>query len=509
MTTSRSVFQTDNKEVMSPATIQTLCQNWADHAEWDPLINFVQTHTNAKQICQPYIHQLLIMVRQKFPRHQNPNKLLRQACFLHYKPLYHLARQLGAGDLNQGLMGACQGGHHDLVDMLIRQGADDWDRGLRGACLGHQQAMITLMLHQGADLNQGLKSACESGDQSLIEFMIKQGAVYWHYGFEGACRGGHSVIIKQMIDRDQNMGIFSHGDHYYWTLGLCLTSQRGFIDSVKLIIDEGTKVGNHFNWDRILSSAYRGGYPQIIQLIISYGGHDWDQALQGACRGGHIELIQEVLHTGHHVFDWDEALVAASACNNPKVIELILRPETHNESFSKAMKVACWKGLLRSTYYLLSLGTQLTQKHVNIAISQGHLHLVHLLTNAARSQHLKIDWNDVLRGSCLTGQWIPVQLAMTHKANDWEGGLVHACQNAHLHMIQKMIELGAKDLDRGLEVACFNGHINAAVWLISHGATDIARCVRTANREGDWDEVRKLVRYIGEKYGVYDDDDDI
>ena len=42
----------------------------------------------------------------------------------------------GANDWDGGLQGACQGGHLDIVNMMIYNRANDWNKGLHGGYVG-------------------------------------------------------------------------------------------------------------------------------------------------------------------------------------------------------------------------------------------------------------------------------------------------------------------------------------------------------------------------------------
>src|ERR1700690_1304101 len=52
-------------------------------------------------------------------------------------------------DWNLGLRGACEGGHLDLVMMMISRGANDWNFGLEYACRGGNIALVELMISRG------------------------------------------------------------------------------------------------------------------------------------------------------------------------------------------------------------------------------------------------------------------------------------------------------------------------------------------------------------------------
>ena len=78
---------------------------------------------------------------------------------------------------NDGLYGACLGGHRDLVDLMIEKGADNWNWGLYSACLGGHRDLTVLMISKGANhWNLGLYYACQGGHRNLVDLMIQKGA---------------------------------------------------------------------------------------------------------------------------------------------------------------------------------------------------------------------------------------------------------------------------------------------------------------------------------------------
>ena len=85
-------------------------------------------------------------------------------------------------DINDGLHGACQGGHLHLANLMIEKGATDWNWGLQGACIGGYLHLANLMIEKGAtDWNWGLDGGCSGGHLHLINLMIEKGATYCNW----------------------------------------------------------------------------------------------------------------------------------------------------------------------------------------------------------------------------------------------------------------------------------------------------------------------------------------
>ena len=102
--------------------------------------------------------------------------------------------------INDGLWGACEGGHMVVVEKMIACGANDWNFGLLGACEGGHMAVVEKMISCGALWwNMGLREACYGGHMVVVENMITKGADNWDLGLYWACYGGHMAVVEKMI----------------------------------------------------------------------------------------------------------------------------------------------------------------------------------------------------------------------------------------------------------------------------------------------------------------------
>ena len=155
--------------------------------------------------------------------------------------------------LDDGLCGACTGGHLELAKLMISYGANDRNTGLRGACGGGHLELTNLMISYGAnDWNGGLYLACVGGYLELANLMISHGASDRNWGLEGACKGGHLEIAQLMI---------SHGANN-WNNGLIYACIEGHLELVKLMISKGAT-----NLDIGLSLARRCKRTGIVNLL--------------------------------------------------------------------------------------------------------------------------------------------------------------------------------------------------------------------------------------------------
>ena len=77
---------------------------------------------------------------------------------------------------NAGIFQACNSDEFKKLSILIQCGANDWDEGLRGACMGGHSYITEFMLQHGANPNLGLEEACQYNNPKMIKMMIQHGA---------------------------------------------------------------------------------------------------------------------------------------------------------------------------------------------------------------------------------------------------------------------------------------------------------------------------------------------
>ncbi len=80
-------------------------------------------------------------------------------------------------DYNQGLLGACVGGHLEIAKLMLEKGGKKLNLGLYHACVGGNIDIIELLISKGANrFNRGLAGACNSFNKKIALLMISKGA---------------------------------------------------------------------------------------------------------------------------------------------------------------------------------------------------------------------------------------------------------------------------------------------------------------------------------------------
>ena len=98
----------------------------------------------------------------------------------------------------------CLKNHRPLIELLIKKDIHKslyLDYGLSGACEGGHRDLVQMMIDLGAtNFNYGLQSACYRGHRDLVQWMIDLGANNWDGGLYYACHGRHRDVAQMMLD---------------------------------------------------------------------------------------------------------------------------------------------------------------------------------------------------------------------------------------------------------------------------------------------------------------------
>lgn len=133
---------------------------------------------------------------------------------------------------DRGLCGACRGGHKELIEMMISKGARNYERALDYACRGRQLEIVKLML-RNVDITTGcldyaLMGACQGGDINIVQLLIDTSksksihrqqqqmdeeeedeeeneeecacSIEIEWGFESACEHNQCHLFQLLID---------------------------------------------------------------------------------------------------------------------------------------------------------------------------------------------------------------------------------------------------------------------------------------------------------------------
>lgn len=150
-----------------------------------------------------------------------------------------------------------------------------------------------------------IEAACIEGDLDKVKLCVqKLPRVYWCMGTKyrmsdkcltNACETSNINLVKYVMD------------HFYdpWCLERCSK------DDLKYY----------------LKMACKGGYSELIKLVIKNGARDWNCGLYGACEGGHVEVIKFMYDKGAN--NLSHAYLIACKHKRVKAVEYLRSRDTH------------------------------------------------------------------------------------------------------------------------------------------------------------------------------------
>lgn len=102
---------------------------------------------------------------------------------------------------NQVLLGACVGAHPSIAKLALDNNANCDEGSILGnACYGDSSEIIAMLAPNALfRWDNGLIGACRGGHLDRAHDMIARGATSWNDGLGAACRGGHIELARLMI----------------------------------------------------------------------------------------------------------------------------------------------------------------------------------------------------------------------------------------------------------------------------------------------------------------------
>jgi ankyrin repeat protein len=97
---------------------------------------------------------------------------------------------------------AGEGGHKEIIELMLLKGANNWNWGLDAACMIGDKDLAESMIKNGADnLDIALYDACEKGNLNIVEMLIEKGVDDFDLGLAGACQSHNKELIKLMLSK--------------------------------------------------------------------------------------------------------------------------------------------------------------------------------------------------------------------------------------------------------------------------------------------------------------------
>jgi len=251
--------------------------------------------------------------------------------------------------LNQGLFGACCGGHLDIIKLLLELDATNFNSGFDGACKGGFMNIINMMIELGATkFEDGLYFACDGNHVEIVRMLINKGATqYIRDGFNYACMNGNLEIINLLLD---------NGAMDYLDDEISEVFFRGHRDAVKLLLDKGANVDGMCQNLRL---ACKYGDLQMINFLLEHGADNLDEGLCGACMSGRLDIIDLMISKGANY--WNKGLYGACMGGHLDIIDFMISKGANY--WNKGLTGACMKGKFNAMKLMISKGANKCHKY--------------------------------------------------------------------------------------------------------------------------------------------------
>ncbi|XP_046348413.2 serine/threonine-protein phosphatase 6 regulatory ankyrin repeat subunit A-like [Haliotis rufescens] len=223
----------------------------------------------------------------------NGDSILHVACIGGHVQMVECIVSLDIVDINSGgqyggtpLMSAAEGGHRDVMDLLISRGGDvslvdDYNNNiLHVVCIGGNTDIVKYVLSEHVvDINS-------RGEYGRTPVMI-------------AARWGHKGVFDLLVSRGADVSLVNnHGDNI-----LHVACYGGHLDMVKHILYKyhvNLNITNQYGRTAVMIAS-RMGHLGVVDLLVRRGAdvslvnHNGDNLLHVACSGGHLEMVEYVV----------------------------------------------------------------------------------------------------------------------------------------------------------------------------------------------------------------------
>ena len=167
---------------------------------------------------------------------------------------------------------------------------------------------------------QKIIDAIRAKNYEEVKILLEKGTKPNKYGKKGlfplwvACAENDTAILKLLIKFKADVNQKTDGE--YPNGGLHFAAQEGFLDIIKILIENGANVNslgvvNH----SAIRVACRNGHLDVVKYLLEHGavlddklGNDRATPLEGAAGQGHLDIVQYLVEKGANVNHQDKEL---------------------------------------------------------------------------------------------------------------------------------------------------------------------------------------------------------
>ncbi|UJR22944.1 hypothetical protein I4U23_025971 [Adineta vaga] len=430
---------------------------------------------------------------------------------------------------------ACSNGYTDLVRLLLTTipDIDIDDRGTKQDCTP-------------------LMEACNAGHYEIVELLLKHNAnvniqstsgnTALHY----SAGGGYADIVRLLLEHGAKVEETNENGH----TPLMEAASGGHVEVARALLDHGAGVNTHSNDSKdkngndskqhktdemhtALMEACMDGHVQVAKLLLDHGADvnmppdSYESPLTLSACGGHIELASLLIERGANLEEVNDEgytpLMEASREGHDDLVNLLVSQgadvnRTTEDTQETALTLACAGGFLDVAKILISHGANVNlgqSTPLMEASQEGHIELVqYLIQNSADVNQTTPAGETALAYACESGHTEVAEILFNSGAhidqteNEGRTPLMKAARAGHTCTVRYLISKGA-DVNRStnsndstvLSLACAGGHLEVASLLLKHGSDpnhllkDRSNCLIEAAKGGHTEIVKLLLEY--------------
>lgn len=193
----------------------------------------------------------------------------------------------------KGLYSACNNGHVKIVEYLCNfiQNSRDLMHCIDEACRNCHFNIVKFIVNKGVPVtgrNQGFTDVCKNGRLDIVEYLVSRGLIFVQEGFYSACDYGHIDIIKYLCDKMLVLNYVAVG-------GFNTACKSAQFDIVKYLYKRYNGSLNMF-WGFCFSCM--SGNINIVNFFIEKGCDMWNEGLQYSCTDNKVNICKLMIKKG-------------------------------------------------------------------------------------------------------------------------------------------------------------------------------------------------------------------
>lgn len=295
-------------------------------------------------------------------------------------------------------------GHRDVLKLLLDHGADIDARDISSgrtplqiaSIHGHLDA-VRFLLDEGADINlqcHGEAMICSQLGDKMESFKDYEDAL------QCAAAAAQEQVAQLLVARGADVNAITSGGKS----ALYAAAEMGNPNIVRLLIDNGARVGSRPGAKGVLQAAASKGHREIVQLLIARGAdvnglsHDGRSALYAAAESAELDTVKFLIDNGADIHSRPtralSALHSAARMGHARTVQLLLDSgmdvDGHSDDGTTALHVAAAEGMQGVIRVLVDNGADVNRKGPGgdallLATKRYHRPSVELLINSGAS----------------------------------------------------------------------------------------------------------------------------